>query len=143
MSMLSLAIGIATASHEGQTDKAGQPYILHVLRVGASGKTEAEQIVGFLHDVLEDTVYPRAVIQAAFTTEIMDAVDVLNRRTMRRDKTYADYIFRVSGNPLAKVVKINDLRDNLRRLDSLPYSEAESLLIRYRRALVQLGVEEV
>jgi (p)ppGpp synthase/HD superfamily hydrolase len=128
------------SAHEWLKDRAGQPAILHPLRVGASGKTEAEQIVGFLHDVLEDTEYPRAVIQAAFTTEIMDALDAITRFY---SETYREYITRVSQNALAKAVKINDLRDNLRRLDSLPYSEAESLLIRYRRALVQLGAEEI
>ena len=127
-------------AHEWLKDKAGQPAILHPLRVGAAGKTEAEQIVGFLHDVLEDTEYPRAVIRAAFDPEIMDALDAITRFY---SETYREYITRVSKNPLAKVVKINDLRDNLGRLYSLPYNEAEGLLIRYRRALVQLGVEEM
>mgnify|MGYP000026147745 CR=1 FL=1 len=52
---LDLAIKIATKAHFGQVDKAGQPYILHCLRVMFSGKTIQEKICGVLHDTVEDT----------------------------------------------------------------------------------------
>lgn len=33
MSTLERAIAIAAEAHAGQTDKAGEPYILHIMRV--------------------------------------------------------------------------------------------------------------
>ena len=53
--LLSKAISIALKAHEGQTDKAGMPYIGHVMRVMNAGRTMDEKIVGVLHDVVEDT----------------------------------------------------------------------------------------
>jgi (p)ppGpp synthase/HD superfamily hydrolase len=53
--MLDKAILIAARAHQGQTDKAGQPYILHPLRVMFSRRNEIERICAVLHDVIEDT----------------------------------------------------------------------------------------
>ena len=53
--MLGLAIKIAVNVHEGQTDKGGNPYILHPLRVMMSVESESEKIVAILHDVVEDS----------------------------------------------------------------------------------------
>lgn len=55
MSMLERAIDIAVKAHAGQLDKAGEPYILHPLRVMLSCTSEDARIVGVLHDVVEDT----------------------------------------------------------------------------------------
>ena len=55
MPTLEDAIALAVEAHRGQREKAGQPYILHVLRVMFSLDTEVERIVGVLHDVVEDT----------------------------------------------------------------------------------------
>ena len=55
MATLDKAITFATRKHTGQVDKAGQPYILHPLRLMLKMKHETQQIVAVLHDVLEDT----------------------------------------------------------------------------------------
>ena len=55
--MLGLAIKIAVNAHEGQTDKGGNPYILHPLRVMMSVESESEKIVAILHDVVEDSEF--------------------------------------------------------------------------------------
>lgn len=53
--MLDKAILIASTAHQGQMDKAGEPYILHPLRVMFTRRTETERICAVLHDVIEDT----------------------------------------------------------------------------------------
>ncbi|MEZ4677527.1 MAG: hypothetical protein R2932_25260 [Caldilineaceae bacterium] len=55
MSTLAKAIAIAAQAHVDQVDKAGQPYILHPLRMMMQLDNEAAQIVAMLHDVVEDT----------------------------------------------------------------------------------------
>ena len=48
------AIALAVEAHRGQTDKVGQPYILHPLRVMFRCETEHERMAAILHDVVED-----------------------------------------------------------------------------------------
>jgi (p)ppGpp synthase/HD superfamily hydrolase len=45
----------ATRWHAGQTDKLGAPYISHPRRVAARLTVPEQQVVAWLHDVLEDT----------------------------------------------------------------------------------------
>jgi (p)ppGpp synthase/HD superfamily hydrolase len=112
------AIILASRAHRGQVDKAGKPYILHVLRVMLRQETETAQIVAVLHDVLEDTSVTMENLRAAgFSSEICEAVDALTRRP---GEAYDAMISRVAANPLARVVKLADLEDNMdprRRVD--------------------------
>jgi (p)ppGpp synthase/HD superfamily hydrolase len=48
------AIAFAATKHVNQTDRAGQPYILHPLRVMAAMDTDEAKRVAILHDVVED-----------------------------------------------------------------------------------------
>ena len=50
------AIAFAAKAHVAQRDKAGEPYILHPLRVmlDPSLRTVEERITAVLHDVMED-----------------------------------------------------------------------------------------
>lgn len=109
--MLSRAICIAAQAHNGQYDKAGEPYILHPLRVMLAGQTYEERIVGVLHDVLEDTdVTLQALQEAGFSPEILEAVDTL---THRKHESYNDYITRIiESKGIAVRVKLADLTDN-------------------------------
>ena len=49
------AIILASRSHAGQTDKLGEPYILHPIRVMSKLSDQTTRIVAVLHDVIEDT----------------------------------------------------------------------------------------
>lgn len=113
MSTLEKAIRIATEVHEGQLDKGGQPYILHCLRVMLAMPTTETQIVAVLHDVLEDSSNSNGLVlklyQDGFSSEIVKAVQCLTRDPI---EAYMQYIKRVSKNPIAKIVKIADLKDN-------------------------------
>ena len=53
--LLNKAIELAKIAHQGQTDKAGSPYIGHPLRIMDRLETESEKIVGVLHDAVEDS----------------------------------------------------------------------------------------
>jgi len=131
-SLLSLAVCLAVQAHEGQLDKAGQPYVLHVLRVGAAGKTEDEQVVGLLHDVIEDTKYDADVLSiAGIPDRLIDAIEVLTRKP---PYDYAEYIEAVSKHPLATAVKLNDLDDHLNN----PAPAVVHLLPRYFNARTKL-----
>lgn len=107
------AVYIAAGAHLQQTDHSGVPTILHVLRVGVMGRTPAEQVVGILHDVVEDSGITLQDFRGwGFPDEVVDALDALTRREADSE-SYEDYIERLSGNPLAVAVKLNDLIDNM------------------------------
>jgi len=53
--LLNLAESVAMVAHEKQVDKAGKPYILHPQTVSSYCETTYAKIVGYLHDVVEDT----------------------------------------------------------------------------------------
>ena len=75
MATLERALEIAAKAHAGQMDKAGQPYVLHPLRMMLAVTTPEARMAAVLHDVVEDTAvtleelrdegFPAAVISAA------------------------------------------------------------------------------
>ena len=104
-----------------------EPYINHPTRVAnRMGKNDEVGIaVAYLHDVVEDTQFTLDDLRLAFRDEIVQAVDSITRR---KDEKYFDYIVRLSSNPIAKRVKIADLKENLSQGDL-------SLSTRYYKAL--------
>jgi (p)ppGpp synthase/HD superfamily hydrolase len=121
MSLLEKAIAIAVEAHRGKQDRAGQPYILHPLRVMFNVGTEEERIVAVLHDVVEDhgEVWPMERLrQSGFPEHILDALDCVTRRT---GEDYEQFVERSRGNPIGRRVKLADLEDNMdvRRLSEV------------------------
>jgi (p)ppGpp synthase/HD superfamily hydrolase len=107
--MLAEAISLAALAHGGQTDKAGEPYLLHPLRVMLACKTLETRLAAVLHDTVEDTDITLEDIAARFPLAVVAAVDAL---TCREGETYFEYIGRARENPIAREVKMADLRDN-------------------------------
>lgn len=145
MPSLEDAVRLAVEVHYGATDRYGEPYILHPLRVMHQVDTEIEKTVAILHDVIEDTSHTLDDLrQAGYPVTVVDALDALTRR---EGETYADYVERLSPNPIARQVKIADLEDNMdvRRMSHVHAPDAERLE-RYRSAWIRLttqdGVEE-
>jgi guanosine-3',5'-bis(diphosphate) 3'-pyrophosphohydrolase len=111
MATLERAIQIAAEAHAGQLDKAGQPYILHPLRVMLHMKSEQERIVAVLHDVIEDT--PVTLMQLAaegFSSVVIYAVQALTKLPGESRLAAAA---RAAKNPIALVVKLADNSENM------------------------------
>lgn len=111
MSTLERAIAIAARAHTGQNDKAGEPYILHPLRVMLAMSSEPDRIAAVLHDVVEDTDVSLKELRAkGFSEEVLAAVDAL---TKRNGESRMDAAVRAKANPIARRVKLADNADNL------------------------------
>ena len=140
MSDIDTAKQIATEAHYGQTRWGGEPYITHpeavVQILTKQNMPEEVLIVGWLHDVVEDTpVTLTDLIDDGFNQDIVDAVNAL---THRINETYADYISRISLNPMATTVKLADLSHNLEGLTQKQRRdkyELASLFLHYARAI--------
>ena len=103
------AMQIAYAAHHGQLDKCGMPYIFHSFHLAEQMDDEYAVCVALLHDVLEDTDYPREALAAEFPAEVMAALDLL---THEKGVPYLEYVEKIKPNPLAKKVKLADLTHN-------------------------------
>lgn len=137
MPTLDEAIALAAQAHSGQVDKAGQPYVLHLLRAMFRVETEQERIIAVLHDLVEDTSYTFDDLRAlGYSADILEALDCVTRRP---EETYEQFIDRAAANPLARRVKLADLEDNMdiRRYTTLTEHDLERLQ-RYLRAWQQL-----
>ncbi|MFZ5675374.1 MAG: HD domain-containing protein [Pseudomonadota bacterium] len=134
MSTLERAIAIAAEAHAGQVDKAGEPYILHPLRVMMRLETVEDRIVGVLHDVVEDNLtWPLAALRAeGFSDAILQAIDAVTRR---EDEDYETFVRRAGGNEIGRRVKLADLADNLElaRIKT-PGPKDHERMERYRKA---------
>jgi GTP pyrophosphokinase len=117
--------------HEGQTRRSGEPYMIHPLNVAyLLADLNFDQTcvaVGLLHDVLEDTLTSREVLEAEFGSEITELVDGVTKigrhEYVRRDEAQAE-TFRKMILASAKdirtiVVKLADRLHNMQTLQHL------------------------
>jgi len=128
----SRAKALARIAHHGQVDKNGKPIIDHVSRVAAAGKYYGSVIVGYLHDIVEDTPVTLDDLRTFdLGDDVVEAVDVLTRR---KGEIYTSYILRIahSRNAFAREVKIADLEDHLAN------DPPATLITRYENALAVL-----
>jgi (p)ppGpp synthase/HD superfamily hydrolase len=127
------AIALAAKAHAGQTDKAGAPYVLHLLRVMQAQSSTEARMAGVLHDLVEDTGYTSGDLEERdYPSEVIEA---LRRVTKRDEESYQEFADRAGRHSVARNVKIADLEDNrdVTRLDHLTEEDAERLA-KYRRA---------
>ena len=136
---LERAIAVAARAFDGRTDRQGQPYIAHAVRVMLDVTTDDERTVAMLHDVFEwGTVTLREFHAQRFPKRIVDAVDAL---TKRQGESIPEHVERVRASELATAVKLADLRDNALawRLDALEAPTRARLLGMYRETAELLG----
>jgi guanosine-3',5'-bis(diphosphate) 3'-pyrophosphohydrolase len=134
MSTLEKAIILATQAHTGQKDKNSLPYILHPLRVMLKVKSQKEQIIAILHDVVEKSKIKLSDLkEIGFSDEIVNAVDRLSKKP---EEPYFTYIERARSDQLSKNVKIADLEDKIEVAEGIEDLKDKSVKIRrYRDAL--------
>jgi (p)ppGpp synthase/HD superfamily hydrolase len=115
--MTKKALKLCFEAHKEQVDKSGMPYVFHPFHLAEQMDTEETTIVALLHDLVEDTTYTiKDLINMGFEKNITDAIALM---THADDVEYMDYVRIIKGNPIAKTVKLADLKHNsdLTRLD--------------------------
>jgi len=106
------AINISKLAHVGVEYRPTMPYIVHCQRVATSVATFGYlfEIVGYLHDTLEAGKITLSDATSYFGSQVGDALDAITRLP---GEHYSVYIGRVKANPIARIVKIADLEENL------------------------------
>jgi len=103
------AMKLAYKAHHGQVDKGGIPYIFHPYHLAEQMDDEYSTCAALLHDVMEDTDITLEQLRQIFPEPVIEAVATL---THSKEEPYPDYVRRVCQNPIAKKVKLADLRHN-------------------------------
>lgn len=134
----------ARRMHKGQVDKGGNPYILHLQAVADGVSGDRTKAVAWLHDVLEDCggYCDEDVLKSeGFPDDIIHAVKLL---THKRWVPYQDYIHGLSSDPMARSVKISDLRNNMdiSRMHGIDDGRISKRMEKYRKAYDYLMKEE-
>lgn len=135
------AMKLCFAAHKEQTDKSGLPYVFHPFHLAEQMPDELSTVVALLHDVVEDTAYTLENMRAmGFPEEALEAIALM---THEKGVPYLDYVARLRGNPIARRVKLADLRHNsdLSRLDVID-DKALERVEKYKKAIALLGEEE-
>ena len=113
------AMKICFAAHKEQVDKSGSPYVFHPFHLAEQMQTEETTVAALLHDVVEDTDYTFEDLEKlGFGGEIIAALRLL---THDDDTPYMEYVAALKSNPIARAVKLADLKHNsdTTRLDSM------------------------
>lgn len=132
--MTKKALRLSFEAHKEQTDKSGMPYVYHPFHLAEQMDSEVTVTVALLHDVVEDADYTVAdIIAMGFPKSVTDALVLL---THDISVPYMEYIEKVKANPIAKVVKLADLRHNsdISRLDIMD-EKAKKRLVKYSAAI--------
>ena len=144
------AKALAKESHEGLTDKYGNPYFEHLERVadrvrgmeftcvGETSEIDLYVAAAYLHDIIEDTLVTEGDLRLEFRhDELIEVVKILTRG---EGVVYSDYIMSIKKSTgkigeIARVVKLADLFDHLMG----PHPCPESLVSRYEKSIYTLS----
>ena len=131
------AIRLMFEAHRDQTDKGGLPYVFHPFHLAEQMTDEATTVAELLHDVAEDTDWTLEDLRRmGFGDDVCDALALL---THDPAVPYMDYVAAIRANPIARAVKLADLRHNsdLSRLDA-PDEKALARVEKYKKAIALL-----
>ena len=104
------AMKLCYEAHMGQVDKGGVPYVFHPWHLAEQMSSEESTVAALLHDVAEDTdISIEDMVRMGFSPAVIEALGLLCHD---KDEPYMDYVERIKQNPIAREVKLADLRHN-------------------------------
>ncbi len=104
------ALLICYNAHKNQLDKSGVPYVFHPYHLSEQMNDEYSVCTALLHDVVEDTPVTLDYLKKeGFPNEVLEAIALM---THDKNEPYFDYVRRIKNNPIAKKVKLADLKHN-------------------------------
>ena len=134
------ALLLSFHAHQHQLDKSGMPYVYHPFHLAEQMDDELSTCVALLHDVVEDTDMTLDELTAqGFPEEVTGAIAMM---THDDSVPYLDYVRTLRDNPIARKVKLADLRHNsdLSRLDIVTPKDLQRVE-KYKKAITILTAE--
>ena len=120
-------------AHKNDVDKGGYPYVFHPFYLAAQMDDEESVCTALLHDVVEDHGDRYSLddlARAGFPASVVRAVGLL---THADGTPYMEYVRALAKDPIARRVKMADLRHNMdaRRVNGVQTGKH----VLYRQAL--------
>ncbi|HET6373679.1 MAG TPA: bifunctional (p)ppGpp synthetase/guanosine-3',5'-bis(diphosphate) 3'-pyrophosphohydrolase [Candidatus Polarisedimenticolia bacterium] len=131
LDLLRRAYIFSAMEHKGQVRRSGEPYLMHPLEVAnilADLKLDVTSVaVGLLHDVIEDTLTTREVIEEYFGREVADLVEGLSKiskipftsEAEKQAENFRKMLLAMVGDIRIILVKLADRLHNMRTLSHL------------------------
>lgn len=132
------AMKLCFKAHKEQVDKSGIPYVFHPIHLAEQMEDEDTTVVALLHDVIEDTEYTiKDLEDMGFNQNVTAAISLM---THAEGVPYMDYVAQIKENPIAKIVKLADLKHNsdISRLDTVD-AKAMARVEKYAKAIQLLS----
>ena len=132
--MTKTALKLCFEAHKDQTDKSGFPYVVNPFHLAEKMPDEKTTVVALLHEVIEDTDYTLDDMKnMGFSDDILSAIALM---THDDGVPYMEYVALIKKNPIAKMVKLADLRHNsdMSRLDKVTAHDRERAE-KYKKAI--------
>ena len=133
------ALKLCFEAHKDQTDKTGLPYVFHPFHLAEQMTDEYTTVTALLHDVVEDTDYTlNDLKEMGYPDEVIQALSLL---THDDGSEYMEYVKRLKSNPIARAVKLADLKHNsdLSRYDTID-NQAIKRTAKYQQAIEILSL---
>ncbi len=139
LDLLRRAYVFSAMEHKGQTRSSGEPYLIHPLSVAfilADLKLDLTCIVaGLLHDVLEDTLTTRDVVESNFGKDIAHVVEGLtkisritfNSKEQQQAESFRKMMLAMVDDIRVGLVKLADRLHNMRTLEHLSPRQQERI----------------
>ena len=104
------ALRLCYLAHKNQLDKSAMPYVFHPFHLAEQMTDEDTTVTALLHDVVEDTDYTLDdLADMGFSQTVINALSLL---THDPSVEYMDYVAEIKNNPIARAVKLADLKHN-------------------------------
>ena len=139
--MTKIALNLCFEAHKEQRDKSGLPYVFHPFHLAEQMQDEDTTIVALLHDLIEDTDHTLDELkELGFSERVINAIALM---THEHGVPYMDYVAKIKHDPIAKAVKLADLKHNSdpTRLDVLTPRDIERAN-KYKAAMELLNSED-
>lgn len=128
--MVATALMLAHSAHADDFDRAGMPYLFHVMRVADKQVTPARKVIALLHDTVEHKKLTLEEISGIFGYAITISIEALTQ--MENEDYLQKYVQRIVKNRDACWVKLADIEDNT-RVDRVDAKAAKKFEL-YKRA---------
>ena len=132
LDLLRRAYIFSAMEHRNQVRRSGEPYLTHPLEVAyilADLKLDITSVaVGLLHDVIEDTLTTREVLEEYFGAEVASLVEALSKisripftsEAEKQAENFRKMLLAMADDIRVIMVKLADRLHNMRTLDHLP-----------------------